>query len=202
MFLTCDINNKWFSLRHLAYSWNLTIVIFFLWVQVRQRSQVISLLWLILFWRIFRTLFTSNTMTGLLLWCCHLITLDLNDSKFAGISECSVQNHEYTCPYANWFAVRTIWKYLTLQKYWSELWSDENLKSYALKRDEPRSFFFFRASVPRGVTLASLPGFARARSLVSGWVFHRSPTVSQQRRATRLVASPGPPVATSLFPMV
>jgi hypothetical protein len=43
-----------------------------------------------------------------------------------------------------------------------------------------------RASVPRGATLASPPGFARARSLVSGWVFHRPPTVSQQRPATRL----------------
>jgi hypothetical protein len=30
-FLTCDMDNNWPSLRHLAYSWNLTIVIFLLW---------------------------------------------------------------------------------------------------------------------------------------------------------------------------
>jgi hypothetical protein len=40
IFLTCDMDNNWLSLRHLAYSWNLTIVIFLLWVQVRRRPLV------------------------------------------------------------------------------------------------------------------------------------------------------------------
>jgi hypothetical protein len=35
-FVTYDIDNKWLSLRHLAYNWNLTIVIFL----VRQGLQV------------------------------------------------------------------------------------------------------------------------------------------------------------------
>jgi hypothetical protein len=45
--LTCDMDNNWPSLRHLAYSWNLTFVIFLLWVQVRRRPQVKFYLWLI-----------------------------------------------------------------------------------------------------------------------------------------------------------
>jgi hypothetical protein len=46
--------------------------------------------------------------------------------------------------------------------------------------------YVLRASIPRGTTLALPPGFTKARSLVSGWVFNRPPAVSQQRRATQL----------------
>ena len=43
------MDNSWLSLRHLAYSWNLTFVIFLLWMQVRWHPQVKTTLWWLLF---------------------------------------------------------------------------------------------------------------------------------------------------------